>query len=106
MFCAGTGWHTWRAWGTWSVRSSGKLMGLTTRWRPCKFQDLYEFSTLCLQGLEYVITKREIKKFHVVVLHLNDGKDVCKTITGEKIHGFFRQFAIKKKDKIMRIKRS
>ena len=51
-------------------------------------------------------TKREIKKFHVVVLHLNDGKDVCKTITGEKIHGYFRQFAIKKKDKIMRIKRS
>ena len=53
-----------------------------------------------------ILQRLALKKFHVVVLHLNDGKDVCKTITGEKIHGYFRQFAIKKKDKIMRIKRS
>ena len=70
------------------------------------FKICMNFQHFCLQGLEYVITKREIKKFHVVVLHLNDGKDVCKTITGAKIHAYFRQFAIKKKDKIMRIKRS
>ena len=78
-------------------------MGLTIRWLPCEFWDLYKFSALCLQGLEYVITKREIRKFFVVVLHLNDVKDVCKTITAAKIHLYFPQFAIKKKDKIMRI---
>ena len=78
-------------------------MGLTTRWLPCEVQDLHEFSTLRLQGPEYVITNREIRKFHVVVLHLNDGKDVYKTITAAKIHLYFPHFAIKKKDKIMRI---
>ena len=52
----------------------------------CEFHDLHEFSTLCLLSLEYVITKREIRKFHVVVLHLNDGKDVYTTITAAKIH--------------------